>query len=279
MPVIFHHNDADGRLSAAIAYSVIPEAKLFEVGYKSEIPFNEIEKDDVVIILDFSFQKDGDWKKLFEITKHVVWIDHHKTAIEKFKKEFAWLGDIKGSRKLDKSGAYQAWEFFYTGKKIPYVVNLVDKWDTWTHNGDSDVVDFIRGLEIQDCSPESMLWKSLLFGKGDGPANLFKEINLHGKAISKYFDKISKDQLEHNSYEVVFEGYKCLVCNTAQLRGGFFDSKPGYDVYISYVYNGRSFQFRIESKKIDVSEIAKKYGGGGHAGASGFSCEELPWGE
>lgn len=30
-------------------------------------------------------------------------------------------------------------------------------------------------------------------------------------------------------------------------------------------------------KSIDVSEIAKRHGGGGHVKASGFTCKELPW--
>ena len=29
--------------------------------------------------------------------------------------------------------------------------------------------------------------------------------------------------------------------------------------------------------EVDTSEIAKKYGGGGHKGASGFNCDILPW--
>jgi nanoRNase/pAp phosphatase (c-di-AMP/oligoRNAs hydrolase) len=31
------------------------------------------------------------------------------------------------------------------------------------------------------------------------------------------------------------------------------------------------------TKDIDVSEIAKKYGGGGHKQAAGFTCDKLPW--
>jgi nanoRNase/pAp phosphatase (c-di-AMP/oligoRNAs hydrolase) len=32
-----------------------------------------------------------------------------------------------------------------------------------------------------------------------------------------------------------------------------------------------------ERKDVDLSLIAKKYGGGGHAGACGFQCAELPF--
>ena len=33
----------------------------------------------------------------------------------------------------------------------------------------------------------------------------------------------------------------------------------------------------IYSKTHDVSDICKKYGGGGHAKAAGFTCEALPF--
>ena len=38
------------------------------------------------------------------------------------------------------------------------------------------------------------------------------------------------------------------------------------------------WQFSLRSRKgFDVSEIAKHYGGGGHAQAAGFTLTRLPW--
>jgi nanoRNase/pAp phosphatase (c-di-AMP/oligoRNAs hydrolase) len=33
----------------------------------------------------------------------------------------------------------------------------------------------------------------------------------------------------------------------------------------------------LYSEKVDVSIIAKNHGGGGHAGAAGFICRDLPF--
>lgn len=40
---------------------------------------------------------------------------------------------------------------------------------------------------------------------------------------------------------------------------------------------GDLFKVSMYSEFVDVSEIAVKYGGGGHKGASGFQCTELPF--
>ena len=44
-----------------------------------------------------------------------------------------------------------------------------------------------------------------------------------------------------------------------------------------FVFDGTQFTISLYSEVVDVSEIAKKYGGGGHKGASGFHCKQLPF--
>jgi oligoribonuclease NrnB/cAMP/cGMP phosphodiesterase (DHH superfamily) len=35
--------------------------------------------------------------------------------------------------------------------------------------------------------------------------------------------------------------------------------------------------YGVEGKDIDLSIVAKQWGGGGHKNACGFTCDELPW--
>jgi nanoRNase/pAp phosphatase (c-di-AMP/oligoRNAs hydrolase) len=44
-----------------------------------------------------------------------------------------------------------------------------------------------------------------------------------------------------------------------------------------FVFDGEQYTVSLYSKTVDVSEIAKKYGGGGHKGAAGFQCKKLPF--
>lgn len=50
-----------------------------------------------------------------------------------------------------------------------------------------------------------------------------------------------------------------------------------YDILMPFSYNGRykTWSYSMYSKTVDVSVIAKKYGGGGHMGAAGFNSDKL----
>jgi nanoRNase/pAp phosphatase (c-di-AMP/oligoRNAs hydrolase) len=50
-----------------------------------------------------------------------------------------------------------------------------------------------------------------------------------------------------------------------------------YPVCIAYVHDGEKFTVSLYSTTVDVSKIAKKFGGGGHKGAAGFTCDKLPF--
>ncbi len=280
MTTCLYHNDADGQLSAAIVFSIHPETRFFEVGYNSKIPFEEIELNEQVIIVDFSLQKDGDWTELFLKTEDVIWIDHHHTAIDRFDELFPG-NHVAGVRDITKSGALLTWEYFYRDWPIPEVVDLVNRWDTWTHNGDDKVISFIKSLEIHNTDPKNELWQTLLFESEGERVSFLSYLQDVGIIVSDYFSKLCRVQIRSNAYEVNFEGYKCLACNTGQLRANFFDSACGYFVYIMYVYSKGEFVVRLQTdeKDIDVGKIATKYGGGGHKGVAGFRCETLPWEE
>jgi len=57
----------------------------------------------------------------------------------------------------------------------------------------------------------------------------------------------------------------------------FGDKINEFDICIGFVFDGLRYTVGLYSQKLDVSEIAKKYGGGGHPGAAGFVCKQLPF--
>ena len=87
-----YHKDLDGIASAAIVSHFVKEpCDYIEVGYSKEFPFDQIAKDELVYIVDFSIEE---WERLLEITKDVVWIDHHKSAIELYA-DYSYLDGIR----------------------------------------------------------------------------------------------------------------------------------------------------------------------------------------
>ena len=93
---VYHHNDADGLASAYLIAKKCVEREvkyeLTEMDYSKPFPIENITSEDIVYILDYSIEP-AEMIKLLRITNKVIWIDHHKSAIEKYKE---WKGiDVK----------------------------------------------------------------------------------------------------------------------------------------------------------------------------------------
>ena len=114
---IFYHTDHDGEASGAIAYNwantvatPYQACVLYPITYGKPFPFDQIHEGDSVYILDYSIPP-ADMKKLLAITPNVVWIDHHKTAIEEYSYH-PEIGEIAGIRDTDEAGCVLTWAFF-----------------------------------------------------------------------------------------------------------------------------------------------------------------------
>ena len=85
----FYHNDADGKCSGFwVNFAVklsndYQDNSFIEMTYAKPFPMTSIRKDEQIYIVDFSISPD-EMRQLLKITKNVTWIDHHKTAIEKY---------------------------------------------------------------------------------------------------------------------------------------------------------------------------------------------------
>ncbi len=92
-----------------------------------------------------------------------------------------------------------------------------------------------------------------------------------------------QDSIEDDAQLVIFEGLEILAINST-VDGSFMgnalvERRP--PMSIVWVESKDDIHVGLRSNgDVDVSVIAKKYGGGGHPGASGFSWplgKEKPW--
>lgn len=97
----FYHLDLDGKCAGYLVwhYACLREEdekpeNFIKINYGMEFPLNKIEKDERVFIVDFSIEPE-DMRELLKITKNVVWIDHHKTTIEKYKDFESYIPGIR----------------------------------------------------------------------------------------------------------------------------------------------------------------------------------------
>ena len=115
MKIISHSADADGKVSAFLVakkFNITDMKDIIMTDYGKGSDFlSKIEKDEKVIICDFSFENGpDDMKKLLEITKDVTWIDHHESSINKYGK---FGEDIPGLRINGTAACMLTYIYFY----------------------------------------------------------------------------------------------------------------------------------------------------------------------
>ncbi len=95
-----------------------------------------------------------------------------------------------------------------------------------------------------------------------------------GVALLRKHDKDVREMLRHTRRELIIDGYRVPAANlppTMASDAGHIlaAGAPFAAIYID-TPSGRQFSLRSTDESLDVSEIARAYGGGGHRNAAGF---------
>ena len=260
----FYHNDNDGLVSAAIVAQKYPHGKYIPINYNVSFPIEIIEEAEIVYIVDFSIEPET-MEQLLKITPNVFWIDHHKTAIEKLKD----FENIKGIRNVYNAGCVLTWWHINPGVEVPKIVKFVEDRDLWAWKYGNSTRDANFNLQALNLKPTDSMWIEL-FKNYENVLELGANIN--------NFIESQYDQLAPNIGTINWECYDWQILNSSLFGSEGFRAEENYYL-IRYYYNHptRKWVISLYSDKIDVSIIAKKYGGGGHTGAAGFTCDSLPW--
>jgi oligoribonuclease NrnB/cAMP/cGMP phosphodiesterase (DHH superfamily) len=229
-------------------------------------------------MVDFSLSKD-EMLRLNELGK-LVWIDHHITAIESLSD---YSDKIKGLRRVGIGACQLTYEYLFDSNKIPKVVKLLAEYDVWNHS-DEDTLPLQSGLFSLPNHPEYNfdLWKYIIFEENNN--DVIQNIIDRGKLFLEFEDFKNKSIVQSTMFEAKFEGFKFICANAVGVNAKLFDSVWDDDRYDGMlILSFRKDKWVIsmftpphKTDKIDLSIIAKKYGGGGHKGACGFSCKTLP---
>jgi len=274
--LVIHHNDLDGRCSAAIVrYAKKDEGAeidFLEMDYKDNFDVDAIKKQyyDEAFVVDFSlhFEK---MRKLKEKVGKLVWIDHHAAA-----KDFIYQ-DLPGMRDFSEKGMAACeltWKYLFN-IGMPFSVELIGDYDKWALRHEPQCFRFYEGMKLKDNSPQSRIWIELF--ERDGAA---LDIALEGKIAMIYRDSYCEEMCKAFGYETEISGHSAFACNISKFGSkGFGKRMREYDICISYSHDGAKYTVSLytENDKIDVSQICKKLGGGGHKGAAGFVSFKLPF--
>jgi len=297
MTVIIYHDDNDGRCAAAIAMRVLRREKVDPLvvvfvpamyNKRDEI-VDAVGEGDEIFVVDFSFTAEQ-FGRLVKKSDRVTWIDHHKSAIAAL--DGTPFMALPGKRDVSRAACLLAWEYWYPDALLPDVVKFIADRDAWIWNFGIQTAEFHYGLSLFDTAPTAPIWGTLF----EQPAVAAGKLRSDGRIVLQALEQRFKEIRAAVAFDthIVVPGahqedpkrYSVRAMNIA-IAGSAAFGAPGWetgalpddvDICCQYYHNGEVFTISLYSKKggVDVSEICKSFGGGGHAGAAGFTSKELP---
>jgi hypothetical protein len=254
------------------------------IDYGDLFPWLDVPADATVYMVDFSLQPFTEMDRLHQYLKagggRLVWIDHHKSAIQ----DDPGVEEIAGLRRVGNAGCELTWEYLFPDEPMPRAVKLIGRHDVWDHS-DPDVEPFQYGLRLCETNPEHArtVWEILL-SIGDFANAWVSNACNDGKKIMAYQQQCNAAYACACIFETELDGYRLLACNRGLANSKIFDDVwPDYrlrcDAMCLFVYRKGRWEIKLftDHRGLDVSLIAKAHGGGGHTKAAGFVCEELPF--
>lgn len=297
---IYHGNCADGFTAAWAVWRALGDGAEYVPGIYGQPPPDVTGRD--VILVDFSYklpvleemcQRRG--------ARSMLILDHHKTAeadlrglgidMSKWTGRVDWkryqenlaLDDMENANcngaivyqifDMDRSGAGIAWDFFHDGER-PNLVRFVEDRDLWRFvlPGSREVNALIFSYEY-----DFYQW-DVLESRLRTRAGIDIAID-QGRAIERKHHKDISELVRVTKRRMVIGGHEVWCANlpytmTSDAGNLMAKGEPFAACYWD-TPAGRVFSLRSTEEGLDVSEIAKGYGGGGHRNASGF---QLPHG-
>lgn len=267
--VIYHGGCRDGFCAAYVVWRRLGPSAEFFPGYHGQPPpaRGHTEGRDVYV-LDFSYQRPV-VEELASRCGSLLVLDHHATA------EAALAGLPYARFDMSRSGAGMAWDHFFPDEPRPWFVDYVEDRDLQRHElpGTEELSAYLGVVPF-----DFAMWEAL-------PKQLTEHARRHymslGLAIAakvrQYVAEVSK-----NAVRGEFEGYSVPFVNAPQvdiseLVAHLCQNEP---LAVGWFVRGDGkvqYSLRSVPGGVDVSELAKRWGGGGHRHAAGFQLDGAPW--
>jgi len=215
-----------------------------------------------IVVVDLSWSR-KDVIEMKKISQTFLILDHHKTALEElYNLPYFKYSDVG-------AGIDLVWDQYFGTKKMPDFLKYIALRDVWKHKDNEKAFAFTTGLPTVDDFHD--LHKFYLEEK---QVELVIEKGRDMlKKREKQLREISLSAIDHQ-----WEGHTTSFINkgypwTSDL--GEHLCKNNNNVAFMWVVDEKDNLIRVSLRSNvnggpDVSQIAKKYGGGGHKHAAGF---------
>ena len=299
--VFYHSSDQDGFMSGflikwAIDNDVVKikrdfkEVVLHKFNIGFDIPFELIDKDDVVFFTDISATPEEMNQVYDNINGKMFWIDHHVSILtdhEGLVKKVMGLIDVDFSavqnmhKFILEQGVFtdEQLEIFEGLAPLVEIVGNQDIYNKDCVDNDMDrwydeILSVVYAMNATNTAPDAPFWEWVM----DTPmSEVIEDLTDEGQIILSYIKKRNFSLARSYSFPAKFDGLNVLVLNQGIGGSVMFDGvdTSKYDAVLCYIYNGRRDVYSVSLYRtshcdINLFERLKKFGFGGHAGAGGF---------
>ncbi|MBT8118854.1 MAG: phosphohydrolase [Gammaproteobacteria bacterium] len=266
---IYHGNCIDGFAAAwVVRHSLGEEVEFYEGIHQNPPP--DVDNRDVILV-DFSYKRTV-LEKMARAASSITILDHHISAAEDLAELMA-QGAIDGVFDMYRSGAMITWQWFNPGQPAPGLIEHIQDRDLWTFklDGSREITSAISSYAL-----DFEVWDKLMTASSEELAKL----KIEGEAIERKLQKDIKQLIASGVRRMTIAGYDVPVLNVSSA----YVSDAGHLMSVGEPFaacywdhsDGRSFSLRsngLDNSSINVAEVAKLYGGGGHKNAAGFTVE------
>jgi oligoribonuclease NrnB/cAMP/cGMP phosphodiesterase (DHH superfamily) len=282
--VLYHAGCWDGFCAAWVARKAMPDANFIAVHYGEQPP---IVCHRPVFILDFSYKRDV-MKQIIGQAHSVCVLDHHKSAQAELDFPSCTPEQMKDGTgriyirfDMGKSGGRLTWDYFFGddyAKKYsnaddlrPWLVDYTEDRDLWRH----ELPQSRLANAALRSFPLSFDGWDLIARYKDSPES-WAGFCGQGEAILRREKQIVDDHIRH-AREIKMAEHKILAINAtvllSEIAGELAKGRPFGACYFDRSDGKRVWSLRSAPDGVDVSEIAKQFGGGGHKNAAGFEVD------
>lgn len=262
--VIFVHGPKcnDGIMCAVVAKMAQPDIQVVVVSDRQNLPDEILWKNKDVLIADFSYSREL-LQKMNNGAKTLLVLDHHYSAEKD-------LGDLSYCTFcMDKSGCQMVWDHFFPNVNQPLLVKIIGESD----RGKNTLPETTPVLDYSYCLPyEINAWRLFMDELETDPSRIIEA----GKLISPWKNNVIKNMV-NSAFQTKLAGQIVWCLNASVFKNeaaNILMTKSKFAI----VFNGNEgkWYWSLRSNKIDLTEIAEKFGGGGHQGAAAFTVDYAP---
>lgn len=311
--VFYHIADSDGMSSAFLLKWAfdnlilkIPvndnKIGLIPFNYNWDVPFEKIDKNDIVFWLDVSGTP-AEMNILYDkVDGNFFWIDHHESIKEEHKELYEkCMGIIDTKRAscqnvykfIEENGKFTKENRILFNKMKPFIdiLGSCDIWDISVTDDDIDrwYIEYLSvkfALEANDIDPKTKggqnFWNDFLdVLEKDDYDSFIEGLRYDGSVIMSFFNNRNADLCKSYGFSATIEGLKVFALNQG-IGGTFIFNSVDlekYDAVLCFIRSGKSDLYSVSlytnKKEVNLLKTLSHLGFSGHKSAGGFKCKNF----